>query len=90
MRFDDPHAFIDQSFTGETHVHQILVQLLSDIAVGTRSETRNLLEIRSQKSVSGPGKTDHDASILILIFSGVEKLEFWLCTYLVFIQEVLF
>ena len=41
VRFDDPNTFVNQSLASEAHIHEILVQLFGDIAIGTTRKPGN-------------------------------------------------
>ena len=65
MRFDYPDTFIDESFARKTHMHQSLIQLFGDVAVGPTDQTRDFLKVCAQKRITRAGITRDDDRVLV-------------------------
>lgn len=76
VRFHDHHALIHEALTSQTHEHQVLVQLLRNVAVRAGREAHDLLEVSTEQRVTRARETDHDDSVLIfcLLLVDVEEV----------------
>lgn len=76
MRFDNPHAFVHEALTSQTHVHQRLVQLLRNVAVRSSHQPCDFLEVSPEQRVSRPRVARNDDRVLISAsFQTVQKLQ---------------
>ena len=75
MRFYNHDPLINKSFPSEPHHHEVLVQLLGDVAVRPRGQPHYLLEVGPQQSVSRPRETHHDRRVLVYRFVLVQVQE---------------
>lgn len=66
MRLDDHDALVYEALASQSHQHQVLVQLLRDVAVRAGREAHDLLKIGAQQRIARAREADHDDRVLVV------------------------
>ena len=91
MCLDNEDALINETLSGEPHEHEILIELLGDVAIGARGEAHDLFEVCPEQRVAGARKADHDNGVLVHCFLlEAKELHGGLAGNLGFGEEVFF